>query len=155
MPGMEKIKALAKEGKINEDASITDQHSTVINAPIEKVWDKLTQAHKWVDWNKDITKVESPDTLAEDTSFSWTHNGTKSDCEVQLCKPPNDLSWTSDSVGAKKIYVWSLETDEGQTIVTLKASLQGGLIFLTKSHVKVYNELNNLFHQLCVTCSPQ
>ena len=138
---MDKVKALAKEGKINENASITDEHSIIINAPLEKAWEKLIGIKKWPDWNAEISGIDGPDHLTEGVSFSWSFNGSKNKSEVQLCKAPAELAWTTYSVGAKRIYVWSLETDENQTIVTLKSSLQGTLMFVTQSHQKVYNQL--------------
>ena len=138
---MNRTNELAREGKINENASIRDQHSIIINAPIDKVWNILTDFNTWPSWNPEITKVEVSEEVRESTSFSWTLNGNKINSQVQLFKAPNELAWSGKSKWIKGIYSWQLESDENQTIVTLSSSLQGAFIFLVNSHQKVYNEL--------------
>ena len=138
---MEHSNALARAGKINEEANIKDQHSIVINASIEKIWDKLIDVQNWSSWNKQIGKVSGPARLAQDSSFLWSNSGKKASATVQLFRPPGELAWTGKSPWIKEIYVWSLETDENQTIVTLKASMEGKFIFLVHSHLKVYHAL--------------
>lgn len=138
---MNQAKSLAKEGKIDENASIKDLHSIIINASIEDIWMKLADLQSWPDWNNEISSVEGPGSLSEGVGFSWTYKTSKINSEVQLFKAPNELAWVNKSYWAKEIYVWSLETDENQTIVTLKTSLQGPFTFFTNSHQKVYNKL--------------
>lgn len=138
---MNKLIELAKEGRINENASIRDQHSIVINAPIQKVWNLLVDIKKWNEWNPSIVGVSiKGEKVIEKVNFSWRLNGYLAKSEIQKIDEPNVLSWTGISRNVKRIYVWQLESDDNQTIVTLSASLQGILIVL-QSHQKVYNEL--------------
>ena len=140
---MKRLNALAKKGEINENASIRDSHSTVINASIERVWSVLTDIEKWPEWNEDVKKVELNGELKEGVGFTWKQGRTQGHSEIQQIKEPTSFSWTSKANWVKRIFVWSLESDENQTIATVSASLQGTLVVLVENHQKVYDELLN------------
>ena len=50
---------LAKDGKINGQASMRDVQSKIINAPIEKVWKTVSNISEWPTWNKEITIIKA------------------------------------------------------------------------------------------------
>lgn len=138
---MKKINALAQKGQINENASIRDSHSTIINADIDKVWDILIDMEAWPSWNKGVKKVSVEGEVAEGSVFKWIQGRTRGVSQIQALKKPNTLSWTSKAKMVKRIYVWSLEADDHQTIATISASFQGALVVLAENHQKVYDEL--------------
>jgi uncharacterized protein YndB with AHSA1/START domain len=138
---MNRLNALAKEAKINENASIRDQHSIIINAPIDKVFTILKNVEEWPSWNPEITKAKASGPITEGSTFEWTHNQQKLTAEVQLFEEPTTLTWTGKTKWVKDIFVWQLDKDENQTIVTVGASLQGAFVILVKNHQRVYNEL--------------
>ncbi|WP_462249917.1 SRPBCC family protein [Ekhidna sp.] len=138
---MKKLNALAQKGKINENAGIRDSHATIINADIEKVWNILVDMENWPSWNPEVKKVTLEGEVEEGTNFQWTQGRTHGNSQIQSVKKPNTLSWTSKAKLVKRIYVWSLEFDEGQTIATVSASFQGAFVVLAENHQKVYNEL--------------
>ncbi|MEO9868851.1 SRPBCC family protein [Ekhidna sp.] len=138
---MKKLNALARKGKINENASIRDSHSTIINADIEKVWSILTDMENWPDWNPEVKKVTLDGDLSEGSTFKWTMGRTNGESQIQQVNKPSTLTWTSKAKWVKRIFVWSLESDEGQTIATVSASLQGTMVVLMENHQKVYDEL--------------
>lgn len=138
---MNRLNALAKEAKINDNASIKDQHSIIINAPIEKVWSIILKIEKWPEWNAEITKVRSDGTVQEGSKFEWSYNQSTLNSEIQLIDPPNAISWTTNSKWAKGIYVWQLEQDDKQTIATVGLSLQGTFVILMNNHQRVYKTL--------------
>lgn len=138
---MNSLNALAVEGKINENASIRDQHSTIINAPIEKVWAILSDLENWPNWNSDVKKMELSGKVEEGTKFQWTIGRLKANSQIQHLYAPTTLTWTGKTNWVKRIYVWSLEPDDKKTIVTVSTSLQGFLTVLVENHQRVYNEL--------------
>ncbi|MEQ9467879.1 MAG: SRPBCC family protein [Ekhidna sp.] len=138
---MKKINALAQKGQINENASIRDSHSTVINADIEKVWSILIDMEAWPTWNSGVKKVTVESEVAEGTVFRWIQGRTKGVSQIQSLKKPNTLAWTSKAKMVKRIYVWSLEADDNQTIATISASFEGAFVVLAENHQKVYDEL--------------
>lgn len=140
---MKKLNALAQKGQINENAGIRDSHSAVINANIEKVWDILVDMESWPKWNPGVKKVTLYGEVAEGTKFEWIQGRTHGNSEIQHVKKPVSLAWTSKAKLVKRIYVWTLESDENQTIATISASFQGALVVLVENHQKVYNELLN------------
>ncbi|MEP1032574.1 SRPBCC family protein [Ekhidna sp.] len=145
---MKKLNALAQKGKINENAGIRDSHSTIINADIDKVWNVLIDMENWPSWNPDVKQVILEGEVAEGVNFSWTQGRTHGKSQIQTVKKPSTLSWTSKAKLVKRIYVWSLESDEGQTIATVSASFQGAFVVFAENHQKVYNELLNWLERI-------
>ncbi len=138
---MKRLKELAKKGEINQNASIRNTHSLVINSPIEHVWDIITAIEKWSEWNPSFKKTSLKGSCKKGAHFTWTYRKTKGYSEIQQIDKPFSFSWTSKANWIKRIFVWSLEADENQTIVTLKASLQGVLVVLLENPQKVYDEI--------------
>ncbi len=138
---MNELNALAKEGKINQNASIKDGHSAIINTSLDKVWGLLINIEQWPEWNTVIKSVKAEGETKEGMNFSWNLNGTKIQSQIQYIAPKNTISCTGKTKWVKSIFVWQLESDENQTIVTLNASMQGIFATMFKSHQKVYNDL--------------
>ena len=138
---MNTLNELAREGKINENASVKDGHSTIINASIDKVWGLIIDIQNWPKWNQVVKSVQVEEKIEEGTSFAWNLNGTKIKSQVQFLESAHTMSCTGKSKWIKSIFVWQLESDENQTIVTLNASMQGAFATLFKNHQKVYNDL--------------
>ncbi|SNS69731.1 Polyketide cyclase / dehydrase and lipid transport [Ekhidna lutea] len=138
---MKRLNALAQKGQINENASIRDMHSIIINADIDKVWKILVNMEDWPKWNPEVKKVTKEGELAEGTVFKWVQGRTHGVSQIQALSKPNLLTWTSKASMVKRIYVWTLESDEGQTIATVSASFQGFMVVLAQNHQKVYDEL--------------
>ena len=139
---------LAQKGLINENASIRDSHSIVINAKIEKVWDILINVERWPEWNADISKVQIDGKPEIGKDCQWNFNRTRIKSQFQAIEEPKLISWSGKTRWVKEIYVWQMESDENQTIITLSASLQGFLVTLVNNHQKVYNELINWLEAL-------
>lgn len=137
---MKTLAPLAEAGKINQEASLRDSQSIIINAPISKVWKLLSELEKWPDWNPDIKAVKA-DQFEVGQTFKWTINGTSLTSTLRMIKPEEALSWTGSVMGIKAIHVWSLEETEGnQTIVTTEESMQG-FFTLFFSHQKLHATL--------------
>lgn len=145
---MKQLNKLAKKGEINEEASIRDSHSTVINADISKVWDILTDIPRWSNWNSDIKKIKLKDNEIKVSSyFSWSHRRYIANAQIQSMDKPSLFSWTERTNCAKRINVWSLEADENQTIATVKCSIQGVFVVF-QNHQHIYDELLNWLESL-------
>lgn len=140
--------SLAREGRINENASIKDKHSIIINAPIENVWGIITDISNWAEWNNDVKNVRISESVQEGSHFKWTIGRMTAASQIQLFDRPTTLSWSGKSNFVKRIYVWSLEKDEDQTIVALSTSLQGLFTVWVENHRSVYNELLNWLESL-------
>ncbi|HCX22144.1 MAG: polyketide cyclase [Flammeovirgaceae bacterium] len=132
---------LAKEGKINQDASVRDSQSTIINAPVDVVWNILSDISKWPEWNTDIKSV-TIDQVSVGANFSWTIGGSTIKSTIRQIKEKELISWTGTTMGIKAIHVWKFEADGNQTIVTTEESMQG-FFTLFFSHQKLHSSLLN------------
>ena len=138
---MNNLEALAKEGKINKNANIKDEHSIIINAPIDKVWEILSDIKKWPEWYSIIKQIDIEDKVKVETKFKWNFNGMKFNAQIHTATKPSTLAWTGKSSWIKSIHVWQFEGDENQTIASLSNSLQGTFTILINKHQKVHNDL--------------
>lgn len=144
---MSALVPLAQQGKINPDASIRDSQSTIINAPIENVWEALIEIDKWPEWNQDIRSTWVG-TVKIGNTFRWQHGGNHHQSTLQQIKPYELLSWTTETAGLRSIHVWKVEETEGkQTIVSTEMSAQGFLT-LFHSHQKLHSTLLNWLSRL-------
>ncbi|MDH5609335.1 MAG: SRPBCC domain-containing protein [Cyclobacteriaceae bacterium] len=132
---------LARQGKINQTASIRDKQSILIHAPIQTIWDLLVNTGQWAEWNTEIKKT-SGELLSEGSSFTWKSAHTTIKSTVRAFKSPYLLSWTGHVHWIKAIHVWSLEeSDENETIVTVEESMQGLLLPFFFNHQKLHGSL--------------
>ena len=140
---MKKLITLAKQAKINEDANIKDQHSVIINAPIEKVWAKLIDVKGWPSWHDELSGVEVPKTIEEGSNYVKVQNGHKISATVQLMDAPNTFATTNKSGLIKGVNVWELEKNDEQTTLTYGSSQQGILTVFVVNHQKIYHEITS------------
>ena len=138
---MKNLEAKAKEGRINENASIRDRQSIIINAPVEKVWDILTDIEQWPKWNKEIKSANCSSPVAEGVKFEWHVRLTTFQSSFQAVNEPTLLSWTGKSKLMKSIFVWNLEASDQQTIVTVEESIEGFVIPIFNNHSKLHDIL--------------
>ncbi len=137
---MNSLESKARKGKINKNASIRDRQSIIINAPVERVWEVLTNINKWPDWYEDIRSA-SCDKVELNGPFEWSLKSTRLKSHFQLVDPPNMLAWTGSSKMVKAIHVWNLEAADSQTIVTVEKSIEGFLIPVFNRQSKVHDDL--------------
>lgn len=144
---MNDLTALAQQGKINQDASIRDRQSTIVNTSISKVWKALLDMEKWPEWNQDILMDKSCN-VEIGNAFEWKLSGSRRTSTIQQIKPHELLSWTTSSKGIQTIHVWKLdETEDNQTIVSVEMSSQG-FSTLFFSHQKLHSTLLNWLARL-------
>lgn len=146
---MKTLGPLAKEGKINQDASVRDSQSTIINAPVEKVWQILSDLPNWPQWNPEIKSIKI-DQVKVGADFIWNVSGNTIKSTIRQIKENEMISWTGTTRGIKAIHVWKLEADGNQTIVTTEESWQG-FFTLFFSHHKLHSSLLNWLDRLRAT----
>jgi uncharacterized membrane protein len=137
---MKKLEIQAQEGRINEQASIRDRQSIIINAPIAKVWNVLIDVNNWPQWNKDI-KSASCAQVSAGSEFEWKILHKRFKSKFQAVNEPGLLTWTGKSKLVKSIFVWSLEASDSQTIVTVEESVEGIVIPLFNKQSKLHDVL--------------
>lgn len=144
---MKALESQAREGRINENASIRDRQSVIINAPIDRVWQLLTNVNAWPNWNKEI-KMATCEKVTVDGAFEWQVRLSHFKSRFHVVDSPNTLSWTGKSKWVKSIFVWNLEASDSQTIVTVEESLEGFIVPVFNNHSKLHNILIDWLHAL-------
>ena len=143
-----KLIRLAKEGKINPNAGMRDSQSKIINAPIEKVWDTISDIANWPTWNQEIA-IREIDSVATGKYFTWDDQDHKFKSRLEKIDKPFVLSWVDTSFWIKGIHVWSFEkTEDYQTIATIEVSLQGLIAPLIVNHLRLNRDLLNWLARL-------
>jgi len=137
---MNSLEKKAREGRINEDASIRDRQSVIINAPIEKVWGVLTNVNQWPTWFKEVKMAKCTNVQVGET-FEWHIRPSHFISTFQLVSAPTTLSWTGKSKLVRSIFVWSLEASDNQTILTVEESLEGFIVPVFNNQTKLHNVL--------------
>jgi len=135
---------------IDKNAPVLSSNQVEINAPIDVVWNKLTNIKDWTSWQKDVTKTIVYGNIAEETNFDWKANGLSFSSKIHTCVPKKYFGWTGKTFGAYAIHNWNFESDGNKTTVKVEECLRGILpkLFknyfqdnLDKSIVKNLNEL--------------
>ncbi len=138
---MERLKSLALSGKVNQNASVRDGQSVLVNAPIDAVWALIADPTQWPRQSSHIKNIKSSDILV-DCPFEWRVDGKLFHASFQLVDPPKLLSWISQSGFIKTIHVLSLErVSERQTVVTIDQSLQGPILPLGGNHTQMNHQI--------------
>lgn len=137
---MKALEKQAKEGKINENASIRDRQSAIINARIDKVWGLLVDVNNWSSWNPEISKVNCPK-VEEDAEFEWSVRHTHFQSKFQIVNEPETLTWVGKSKLVKAIFVWNLEASDEQTVLTVEESIEGFVVPIFNNHSKLHGIL--------------
>lgn len=143
-----KLEKLAKQGKINTDASIRDKQSIVINASLEKCFETLTNIKNWPEWNQEI-KIKEFEEFDVGSKFSWKIHGFSIHSVIQQIERPYQVTWTGKALWIKAIHNWRFEkVEKNQTIVISEESMQGFLLPLFYTHQKLHSDLLNWLSRL-------
>lgn len=146
---MDQLESLAKQGKINEEASVKDKQSIIINAPIAEVWKVVTSVEKWSEWNSQISNLEK----GSDDEFSWIFNGIRFNSKITFNEEPYRFAWVSKGSLLKSVHVYKLdEVNETETSVVFEGSMQGFKTIFNYNHRKLHKSfvtwLEDLTNQL-------
>ncbi len=132
---MDQLETFAKDGKINEEASVKDKQSIVIHAPIDEVWKVVTDIANWNQWNSQVSSAEK---LSEE-EFTWTLNNTRFNSKVSYSDAPYRFCWVSKGSLLKCVHLYKLdEVDENETSVVFEGSMQGLKTIFSYNHRKLH-----------------
>lgn len=118
--------------KINNNAPVKCSKEIIINAPVEKVWNILTDIDNWPDWQTAITYSKINGELKPGTTFDWKAEGLKIHSTLHTVKKTEYLGWTGKSLGSFAIHNWILKDVNGKTEVFVEESMEGFLVRLLK-----------------------
>lgn len=110
---------------INHGAPVKSQSEIIINAPIEKVWQVLTNINDWPAWQKEVTESTLKEELSEGVEFKWKAGGLSFTSQIHTIVPKMKFGWTGKTLGASVIHNWFFTDDGDKTTVRVEESLQG------------------------------
>lgn len=102
-----------------------------IDAPVEKVWDVLTNPKTWPDWFPGIEEVSNVGSISENSQFEWKDEGRTGRGTIVKLEPHKRLE-----------IMTQLDDDRDSHVFKLKKS--GGLLGLAKDETKVTYILDTL-----------
>lgn len=110
---------------VNEKAPVLARGSIVIAAPLDAVWNTLTDIDGWPGWQNAVTAAHSEGEPIEGAAFRWKAGGLRFASRIHTARPMTHFGWTGRTVGASAIHNWRFEQVDGGTRVDVEESLQG------------------------------
>jgi uncharacterized protein YndB with AHSA1/START domain len=130
----------------------------LLNAPVERVWEAITDKEQMKQWYFDIAEFE----LRIGFEFEFTGNGPEGECYVHRCKitevvPKKKLqhSWRYEGFEGNSFVTWELFAEGDQTRVKLthegletfpalpqfaRTNFEGGWTYLVGTSIKNFTE---------------
>lgn len=102
-----------------------------IDAPVEKVWEVITNPDQWPQWFPGVESVSQVITVTEGATFKWTHEGQTGSATVVAMEPMKRLE-----------IVTQMGDDKDSHLFKLRAT--GGFLGLAKDECKVEYTLDTL-----------
>lgn len=113
---------------IDKDAPVVVRLSTVIDAPVERVWALHTDVDSWAEWNADVDHAELDGPLLPGNSFNWKTHGLDIMSTVREIVPGERIVWGGPANGIEGIHVWTFEQSGGQVTVSTEESWSGAVV---------------------------
>jgi uncharacterized protein YndB with AHSA1/START domain len=110
---------------INEGAPAVGRSEIEIDAGPEVVWEVLTAFERWPSWNPDVKSMSIEGAVAEGTVFRWKAGPGTITSTLRRVEPPRVIAWTGKTLGIDAIHVYTLEPDDGGTVVRTEESYEG------------------------------
>jgi len=110
---------------VNKEAPVVSSSEIIITAPLDNVWETLTEIRKWPNWQSSVTEVDFEGSLYEGLEFTWKADGITFKSKIHTMKPKTMFGWTGRTTGAYAIHNWTLSPQDNLTIVKVEESLQG------------------------------
>ena len=110
---------------VDETAPVIVRLSTVIDAPLERIWALHTGVDAWPGWNADVDRAALDGPLRPGASFHWTTHGLDITSTVREVVPGERLVWGGPANGIEGVHVWTFERTGAQVRVRTEESWSG------------------------------
>ncbi|WP_330343417.1 SRPBCC family protein [Streptomyces longwoodensis] len=110
---------------IDETAPVIVRLSTVIDAPLERIWALHTDIDAWAEWNADVDQAELDGPLLPNNSFHWETHGLDITSTLREIVPGQRLVWGGPANGIEGVHVWTFEQTGSQVTVHTEESWSG------------------------------
>jgi hypothetical protein len=111
--------------EIDRTAPVIAAEETLIQAPVELVWQILADIANWPGWNPAIQRVVLFGPIRPGTEFHWVAGGLKIRSRLQALSRSDRIVWTGRTRGIRAVHVWSFEQRAEGTYVRTEESFHG------------------------------
>lgn len=95
--------------EIDGKAPVVVHCDLVIEAPLWRVWQLLTEVASWPDWHPDITATAADGPLRTDGVFRWSTAGLDIESTVYSLWPRRRIIWGGTTNGITGIHLWTFD----------------------------------------------
>lgn len=132
----------AKQGCIDQRAPVTTTYEVHINAPVQRVWELLSNPMDWPGFAAGIHDVHLDAAVAPDTRFTWVNGRSRIKSRFAVVDPGREITWTGVSSGFKVVHRHLLAaTSGGGTRVRCEESMAGPLLVLFYNSAKLQADI--------------
>jgi uncharacterized protein YndB with AHSA1/START domain len=106
------------------------EEKITIHAPINLVWQTLTDISQWPRWQRAVSVASLEGPLVPKATFLWTSGGMKIRSRIQEINAPFSIHWIGQTLGTKADHTWLLASTDAGTIVTTVENMDGWMVSL-------------------------
>ncbi len=124
---------------IDSNAAVVAEGTIEVEAPVELVWETLTELNRWPVWNRDVKKVTFVGPLAAGSEFKWKVTAGTITSRLTLVEQPSRIAWSGrlSPLGVEAVDSWQIEARSGgETLVRQRESWDGRMVRLLKGPSK-------------------
>lgn len=107
---------------IDRTAPVIVELATIVDAPLETVWELHTTIDEWSVWQPEITRARLTGPLAVGATFDWEIAGLAITSTIAEIEPLRRIGWGGPAHGIDGVHVWTFEqTDDGVAVHTAES----------------------------------
>jgi uncharacterized protein YndB with AHSA1/START domain len=131
------LSAMLRQGRTTSGVPIEVRNAALIHAPLERVWDLLTDVERWPSWWRICrwVRVESPGGALQPLAFRWRAHPVELRSTVVVNERPRTFAITADGRGVRAERTFTLRTtpDGSGTIIVSHETQVGPLPWLGRA----------------------
>ncbi len=132
----------ARQRRIDHIAPITASHEVIVDAPVGRVWQLLSQPENWAEVDPGISDVNVDGAVIEGRRFSWRSGRTRMTSRFAVVDVEREMTWIGAAFGSKVVHRHVLTAiDENTTRLYSEESMAGPLLILLYSSTKLSGAL--------------
>lgn len=99
----------------------------IINAPMSRVWQLITQIDKWSEWNPFVQFSTLHGNVSKGSIFIWKSGGFTITSTLQEVQHFKRLTWSGIAFGTKAFHIWDFEESDQGVVVYTEETFDGWL----------------------------
>jgi hypothetical protein len=147
----------AKQHRVDPMAPIRARREIIIDAPVERVWARLSDVPSWgTNLEPGVKNITLERGVSVDGSFVRSNKGARMRATFAVVQPNTEIAWTGSAFGVKVVHRFELTpVNTNATKVVVEESMAGSLLALLFSTRKLVNVLDLSLATLKTAAEPQ